>query len=97
MESLFSLLVCKVQEVCSILKDFGQPLTPSVCMVVKIEEKNQEYQPIQPNDVKEHWELVGAVLHEEKLANMSGHHHKLNLKGTKNNNKLVLFHFFLCI
>lgn len=80
--SLFSLLLCAIQEVCSILKDLGQPLTLSVCMVVKIKEKNQEYEPIQPDDVEEHRELVGALLHEEELANMSGHHQKLNLKET---------------
>lgn len=49
-------------------------------MVVKIEEKNQEYQSIQPNDVEEHWELVWAVFHEEKLADVDSHHQKLNLR-----------------
>lgn len=78
-QKLFCLL-CTLQEACSILKGFGQPLTLGVCMVVEIEEKDQEYEPIQPNDVEEYWELVRAILHEKKLANVDGHHHKLNLK-----------------
>lgn len=69
-----------VQEACSILNGFGQPLALGVCMIVKIEEKNQEYQSIQPNDIEEHRELVRAVLHKENLANVDGHHQKLNLK-----------------
>lgn len=69
-----------VQEACPILKGFGQPLAFGVCMVVKIEEKNQEDQSIQPDDVEEHRELVRAVLHDEKLADVDSHHQKLNLK-----------------
>lgn len=54
-------------------------------MVIEIEEKNQEDHSIQADDVEEYWKLVRAVFHEEKLSNMGGHHHKLNLK--KNLNK----------
>lgn len=47
-------------------------------MVVEVEEEEQENHAVQADDVDEDGELVGAVLHEEILANVCGYHHKLN-------------------
>ena len=68
-----------------ILKSFAilgmlwKPLAFDVSMEVEVEEEEQEHHSIEPNDVQEDGELVGTVLHEEDLADVDGHHHKLDL------------------
>lgn len=52
-------------------------------MIVEVEEQDQEDQPIQTDDVEEDGELVGTVLHEEELADVSRDQHKLNLTQTE--------------
>ena len=67
----------------AILAMLGKPCAFDVSMEVEVEEEEQEHHSIEPNDVQEDGELVGTVLHEEDLANVDGHHHKLDLgKGT---------------
>lgn len=60
------------------LQHFGQPLALGVGVVPEVEEEEQENQAIQGDDVDEDRELVGTVLHEEILADVSGHHNKLD-------------------
>ena len=68
-----------------ILKSFAilgmlwKPLAFDVSMEVEVEEEEQEHHSIEPNDVQEDGELVGTVLHEEDLADVDGHHYKLDL------------------
>lgn len=64
---------------CLNLQYFRQPLAFGVGVVPEVEEETQENQAIEADDVDEDWELVGAILHEEILANMAGHHDKLDL------------------
>lgn len=52
-------------------------------MVPKVEEEKQENQAVQPNDVDKDGELVLAVLDEEILGDVSGHHNKLDLRRNK--------------
>lgn len=61
------------------LQHFRQPLALGVGVVPEVEEEEQENQAVQADDVDEDRELVGAVAHEEILADVAGHHHKLNL------------------
>lgn len=63
-----------------VLVHFGKPLAFGVGMIVEVEEQDQKDQPVQTDDVEEHWKLVRTIFHEEKLSNVSGHHYKLNLK-----------------
>lgn len=63
---------------CLNLQYFRQPLAFGVGVVPEVEEETQENQAIEADDVDEDWELVGAILHEEILANMAGHHDKLD-------------------
>lgn len=64
---------------CLSLQYFGQPLAFGVGVVPEVEEEEQENQAIQADDVDEDRELVGAVLHEEILGDVGGHHNKLDL------------------
>lgn len=61
------------------LQHFRQPLAFGVGVVPEVEEEEQENQAIQADDVDEDRELVGAVLHEEILGDVAGHHNKLDL------------------
>lgn len=65
------------------LQHFRQPLALGVGVVPEVEEEKQENQAVQANDVDEDGELVGAVLHEEVLRDVSGHHNKLDLWSNK--------------
>ena len=52
-------------------------------MVPEVEEEEQENQAIQANDVDKNGELVGTVLHEEILGDVTGHRNKLDLENKK--------------
>lgn len=65
---------------CLSLKDLWQSLALGVGMVPEVEEEKQENQAVQADDVDEDWELVLAVLYEEILGDVAGHHNKLNLQ-----------------
>lgn len=68
---------------CLSLQHFGQPLALGVGVVPEVEEEEQENQAIQGDDVDEDGELVGTVLHEKILADVGGHHNKLDLGSQK--------------
>lgn len=61
------------------LEDLGQPLAFGVSMVPEVQEEEEEDQAVAADDVDEDGELVGAVLDEEVLPDMGGHHCKLDL------------------
>lgn len=65
------------------LKHLGEPLALGVGVVPEVEEQQQEDEPVEADYVDEDGELVGAVLQEEVLADMGGHHHKLDLHGER--------------
>lgn len=65
------------------LQYFRQPLALGVGVVPEVKEKEQENQAIQADDVDEDRKLVGAILHEEILADVGGHHNKLDLGSNK--------------
>lgn len=69
-----------ILESLAVLRNLGQPLSLCVCVVPEVEEENQEDQSVETNNVEKNRELVGAVLHEDELANVDSHHHKLNLE-----------------
>lgn len=71
---------------CLSLQNFRQPLAFGVGVVPEVEEEEQENQAIQANDVDKDGELVIAVLHEEILGDVSGHHNKLDLRREKKRN-----------
>lgn len=50
---------------------FGKSLALGVGVIVEVEEQDQEDQPIKTDDVEEDGELVGTLLHEEELADVS--------------------------
>ena len=62
-----------------VLHGLGEPLALGVGMVPEVEEEQQEDEPVEADDVDEDRELVGAVLQKEILADVCGHHHKLDL------------------
>lgn len=68
------------------LQHFWQPLALGVGVVPEVEEEKQENQAIRANDVDEDGELVWAVLYEEILGDVAGHHNKLDL-GSSTENK----------
>lgn len=63
-----------------LLQDLREPLTLGVCMEPEVKEQDKEHQAIDGNNVNKDWELVGAFLHEEVLATVDSHHHKLDLR-----------------
>lgn len=68
---------------CLSLQYFRQPLALGVGVVPEVEEEEQENQAIRADDVDKDRELVGAVLHEEILGDVAGHHNKLDLGSNK--------------
>jgi len=66
-----------------ILQHFRQPLALGVGVVVEVEEEKQENQAVQADDVDKDGKLVWAVLHEEVLGDVAGHHNKLDLGSNK--------------
>lgn len=68
---------------CLSLQYFRQPLALGVGVVPEVEEEEQENQAIRADDVDKDRELVGAVLHEEVLGDVAGHHNKLDLGSNK--------------
>lgn len=74
-----SVLLGPMQPV-SILQPFGKPFPFGVGVIPEVQEQQEEHQAIQTNDVDKDWELVWTVLQEEVLANVTSHHHKLNLQ-----------------
>lgn len=61
-----------------ILQYFRQPLSLGVGVVPEVEEEEQENQAVRADDVNKDGELVGTVLQEEILADVGGHHNKLD-------------------
>lgn len=74
---------------CLSLQHFRQPLAFGVGVVPEVEEEEQENHAIQPDDVDEDRELVGAVRHEEILGDVGGHHNKLDLGSNKEKERSI--------
>lgn len=58
---------------------FGKSLALGVRMIPEVEEQEEKDHAIESDDVNEDGVLIGAILHEEVLANVSGDDHKLRL------------------
>lgn len=71
---------------CLSLQHFREPLAFGVGVVPEVQEEKHENQAVQADDVDKDGELVIAVLDEEILGDVSGHHSKLDLRRT---NKVV--------
>lgn len=64
---------------CLCLQNFRKPLALCVSVVPEVKEEEEEDQTIEADDVDEDRKLIGAILHEEILGDVGGHHHKLDL------------------
>lgn len=64
---------------CLCLQNFRKPLALCVSVVPEVKEEEEEDQTIEADDVDENRKLIGAVLYEEILGDVGGHHHKLDL------------------
>lgn len=60
-------------------ENFGKPLALGVCVIPEVEEQEEKDQAVEADDVNEDGVLIGAILHEEVLTNVSGDDHKLRL------------------
>lgn len=58
---------------------FGKPLALGVCVIPEVEEQEKKDHAVDGDDVNEDRVLIGAILHEEVLTNVSGDDHKLRL------------------
>lgn len=56
-------------------------------MVPEVKEEEEEDQTVEGNDVEEDGELIGAILYEEILGDVGGHHHKLDLARNRKQKK----------
>lgn len=74
---------------CLCLQHFGKPLALSVSVVPEVKEEEEEDQTVEGDDVDEDRELIGAILDEEILGNVGGHHHELDLGWNKTEKKKV--------
>lgn len=73
-------LIPVTRSIGSVLQDLGETLALGVGVVPEVDEEEEEEQAVQADDVDENGEPVGAVLHEEVLADVRGHQHKLDLR-----------------
>lgn len=64
---------------CLCLQNFRKPLALCVSVVPEVKEEEEEDQTIEADNVDEDRKLIGAILHEEILGDVGGHHHKLDL------------------
>lgn len=61
------------------LENFRKPLALGVCVIPEVEEQGEKDQTVKGDDVDEDGVLIGAILHEEVLTNVSGDDDKLRL------------------
>lgn len=60
-------------------ENFGKPLALGVCVIPEVEKQAEKDQAVEGDDVNEDGVLIGTILHEEVLTNVSGDDHKLRL------------------
>lgn len=64
---------------CLCLQNFWKPLPLCVSVVPEVNEEAEEDQTIEGDDVDEDRKLIGAILDEEILGDVRGHHDELDL------------------
>lgn len=64
---------------CLCLQNFRKPLALCVGVVPEVEEEEEEDQTVEADDVDEDRKPIRAILYEEILGDVGGHHNKLDL------------------